>query len=76
MDVIEVLSNHDGSYSRHLGTVKSTHHTTDVIERARPTRHQPYLAKQRSLEVVCEHIHKQLENESAIVAQTLSVWTH
>lgn len=56
-----MLSKHMYSWSGRLGTIKATIHTIDLKEAKCPIHQQPYLARQRSLDVLREHMDKKLE---------------
>lgn len=58
---MEVFSSHRDLWSRRLGTIKATHQTIDLQKGTRSISRQPYRARERSQEILCHHINKQLE---------------
>lgn len=48
-------------WSEHLGSMKATHHTTDLGEETCPTHQQQYSDGQRSREGLGDHINKPLD---------------
>lgn len=60
-DIMKMCSKHKDSWIGGLGTIKATHHTTEVKKGARRNCQLRYRVGRRSKEVLCEHIHKQVE---------------
>lgn len=69
-DIMEMLSKYKHLWSGRAGIIKATHYVIDLIEGLRPIRRQLYQARQRSLEMLCEHIAKQLEAGIIELAQS------
>lgn len=67
---MEMFSKHEEFWSKRLGTFKAIHHGINWKERARPVDQHSYRTGQKSQEVFCERLGKQVKAGEVLPAQS------
>lgn len=68
--IMEMLSKHKNLWSGRLGTLTTTLNKVDLKEETRSISQHPRHAEQRSRQILCEHVGKQLEAVIIQLAQS------